>query len=174
MAANIISTTKMRGVGVEWGSHGPGSRLIFLTYLAFPLAKLSILQAFRGSRLSLSFGRKWAELKATLPQPYVNSFFSHTTISSLKPFGDAQWSGYMLIRECLAFLQSITIQMVSGWLFIPQAFVSASQWIYIQQIFGIEFWKYTVRFCRFYFDLLSSHNSTHVKSCLTESCNLMT
>lgn len=33
-----------------------GSHLISLSYLAFPLVKLSISEAFGGSRLSLSFG----------------------------------------------------------------------------------------------------------------------
>lgn len=52
----MSSVPLMCGVGAERENVGPGSHLISLGYLAFSLVKLSILEAFGGSRLSLSFG----------------------------------------------------------------------------------------------------------------------
>lgn len=80
------------GVGVEWENFGPGSRLISLSYLAFPLVKLSISEAFGGSRLSLSFGENELSWKLHYLPGLMWANFSHTTISALKPFGNAQWS----------------------------------------------------------------------------------
>lgn len=79
----------MWGVGVEWENFGLGSRLISLSYLAFPLVKLSISEAFGGSRLSLSFGENELSWKLHYLPCLMWAHFSHTTISSLKPFGES-------------------------------------------------------------------------------------
>lgn len=105
----------MWGVGVEWENFGPGSHLISLSYLAFPLVKLSISEAFGGSRLSLSFGENELSWKLHYLPCLMWAHFSHTAISSPKPFGDAQWSVSMFISKCLAFLQSIISRTVSVW-----------------------------------------------------------
>lgn len=80
------------GVGAEWENFGPGSCLISLSYLAFSLVKLSISEAFGGSRLSLSFGENELSWKLHYLPGLMRANFSHTTINSVKPFGNAQWS----------------------------------------------------------------------------------
>lgn len=77
---------------MELENFGPGSHLISFSYLAFPLARLSISEAFGGSRLSLSFGENELSWKLHYFPCLMRANFSHTAISWLKPFGNAQWS----------------------------------------------------------------------------------
>lgn len=72
---------------MELENLGPGSHLISFSYLAFPLARFSISQAFGGSRLSLSFGENELSWKLHYFPCLMCANFSHTAISLLRPFG---------------------------------------------------------------------------------------
>lgn len=77
----------------KWENFGPGSCLISLSYLAFPAREAFNLGGLRGVQI-ISFGLEkmsWAGSYITSPA-LCELIFSHTAISSVKPFGNAQWS----------------------------------------------------------------------------------
>lgn len=77
---------------MELENFGPGSHLISFSYLAFPLARLSISDAFGGSRLSLSLGENELSWKLHYSPCLMRTNFSHTAISPLKTIRNAQWN----------------------------------------------------------------------------------
>lgn len=130
MHINIVSASH-----AEHENIGPGSHLISLSYSALPL---SVLEAFRGSRLSLSFGENELSWRLHYFPILMWAHLSHTTISWLKPNGNAQWSVPMFIRKSLAFLQSTINRTVSVWQFTPQACVPVPGWIQ-----GTFWWRFS-------------------------------
>lgn len=128
-----LSLPLMWAGGVKWENFGPGSHLISFYLFAVSACKAFNLRGLGGgvgwgwgSRLSLSFRENELSWKLHYPLCFVWAYFSLSTISVQRPFGETQWSATILISKCLAVLHSIISRTISVWWF-GLGFVSLCQ-----------------------------------------------